>query len=268
MVSNESTPLSGHNSTSSSDALSKFAQNVFTKENIEKAGQVAKEKASELHRQAQDGDYSLRFLALLGGILILFVSGLSFVGKILTLNIVGALFELYAFLLGALVLVLEGKQMFLPTNFVNRIHKYALFLKFLWGRGCLYFIAGSLQLSQMDLLNYISGGYMCFVGGLYVFVGQRTAYKLKAMRKTLYSEQTLRTKFHEAGTDGDGALDITQFRGLAESLGLDLTRRETEAAFAHLHKADNEKLSYQEFQSWWTSTAAEDSIEVNAFTFV
>ena len=268
MVSNEKTPLSYNQAQSGVDSISRFAQNVFTKENIEMASRVAREKVTELHAQAQDGDHSLRFLALVGGLLLIAVSGLDFFGKLLTFNIIGALIEFFSVFLGVVVIILEGKSMFLSSELINRIHKYALFLKFLWGRGCLYLIAGCLQLYQTTLLSYIAGAYLCFVGGLYVVVGQRTAYKLKALRKTLYSEQTLRSKFQEADTDGDGGLNMNQFRMLTLSLGLDLTKRETEAAFAHMIKADNQKLSYSEFHTWWTETDSEGQIDENAFVFV
>jgi hypothetical protein len=200
---------------------------------------------------------------------VIVVSSMEFFVNIMTFNIIGALIELLTLLLGIVVILLEGKSFILSTGAVNRIHKYALFLKFLWGRGCLYFICGALQLYQLDLWNALSGVYMCAVGILFVLVGQRTAYKLKTLRKSLYSEQTLHSKFSQADIDGDGGLDLHQFRTLTLTLGLDMTRRETEAAFMHMHKADNgEKLTYDEFKAWWNATDADAEIDENAFAFV
>jgi hypothetical protein len=265
---NETSPLSGATTPTGLDSISSFAKNVFTKANFEKAGNVVSGKAAELKTQAQDGDQSLRLLAFLGGVILIVVAGMEFTGKLLSLNIIGAFIEIYTFLIGVVVIILEGKDMILSTNLQNRIYKYALFLKFLWGRGCLYFICGTLQLYQIDLLNLVSGGYMCFVGVLFIVVGQRTAYKLKSLRKSLYSEQTLHEKFVQADIDGDEGLDLHQFRNLTLSLGLDMTRRETEAAFSHIKNTDKEKLSYGEFQAWWTDTDVEDDISENAFSFV
>lgn len=264
---NENTPLSNGGTTTS--GLSQFAKHVFTKENFEKAGKAAKEKASEVRTQAQEGDQSLRLLALLGGLVVIVVSGMEIVGKILTFNIIGALIEFYTLLLGVVVVILEGKSVFLSTGAVQKIHKYALFLKFLWGRGCLYFICGTLQLYQLDLWNLVSGVFMCFVGILFVFVGQRTSYKLKALRKSLYSEQTLHEKFVQADLDGDGGLDLHQFRTLTLTLGLDMTRRETEGAFGHMHSTQNgEKLTYDEFKAWWNETEVDEELDERSFTFV
>jgi hypothetical protein len=250
--------------------LSQFAQNVFTKENFEIASRAAKEKAIEVRRQAQEGDLSLRLLAFLGGLIVIVVSSMEFLANILTLNSIGAFIAIFTLLLGIVVILLEGNSFILSSGAVNSIHKYALFLKFLWGRGCLYFICGALQLYQLDVLHLVSGAYMCAVGILFVLVGQRTAWKLKALRKSLYSEQTLHSKFSQADIDGDGGLNLQQFRTLTLTLGLDMTRRETEAAFMHMHKADTngEKLTYDEFKTWWNETDADEEIDEKAFVFV
>mmetsp|Transcript_24248 Transcript_24248/g.57415 ORF Transcript_24248/g.57415 Transcript_24248/m.57415 type:complete len:293 (-) Transcript_24248:209-1087(-) len=273
-----------NNNNNMAETFSQMASAAFTKENFEAAGQFTKEKASELKREAQDGDNSLRFLALMGGMASIVVGILELVTRFMRLDIVGALIDLYIILLGVLVVLLEGKKMFLSAGAVEKIHKYALFLRFVWGRGAIYFVCGTLMLYQIDLLNLIVGCYMCFVGGLYIFVGQRTATKLKSLRKSIYSEHDLRTKYLQADINGDG-LNLQQFRGLCVSLGLDLTRRETEAAFQHIQNksktttssataataastSTEAKLTYEDFQQWWSSTEAEDVIDENAFQFV
>lgn len=260
-----STTSSNANSGSMAAAISQFAQATFTKENIERAGAYTKETAVELRNQAQDGDQSLRVLALMGGLASIVIGILELVTRFLQLNLVGALIDVYIILLGVIVVVLEGKNMFLSGHFVERLHKNALFLKFLWGRGALYFVCGTLQLSQIDLLNLAVGLYMCFVGGLYIVVGHRTAAKLKTLRKSIYSDHILQTMYCNADIEGDG-LNLQQFRGLCGSLGLDLTRRETEAAFSYIQKSNSaEKLSFQDFQAWWNESSAEEQIDENAF---
>lgn len=248
--------------------MSEFARTLFSKENVASVSQVVGEKVNELRRQAEDGDHSLRLLALLGGVILMVVSSMEFAGKIVGFEFVDALIELYSFLIGIMIIVLESKNMILSEGIQVRIFKYALFLKFLWGRGCLYFIVGTLQLYHLDLWNLIAGGYMCAIGALMVFVGQRTAYKLKKIRKSLYSTYELQAKFAQSDMDGDGGLNVQQFRALTLSLGLDMTRRETEAAFNHMKSTQSEKLSYEEFHAWWTSTEMEDDIIENAFSFV
>lgn len=247
--------------------FSQFAQATFTKQNIEAATKYTKEKAVELKKQAQDGDHSLRFLGALAGIACIVVGIIGVVSRFLRFDIIGAMIDFYIILLGVIVIVLEGKNALLPAKLVENIHTYALFLKFLWGRGSLYFVIGTLLLYQFDLLNLIAGGYMCAVGVLYILVGKRTAAKLKKLRKFIYSEQTLRAQYNEADVEGDG-LNMAQFKTLCFNLGLDLTRRELEAAFGHIQsKFHTERLSYQDFQAWWNEDA-EQQVDETAFDFV
>ena len=188
-------------------------------------------------------------IALCAGVCLILVSLLDLLGDLLTLNVTGALIKVYSIFVGVLMIILEGK---IATSYTDRIHKFALFLKYLWGRGCLYFIVGTLQLSQRGLFNFVVGGFLCLLGAGFVLLGQRTALKLKEMRKNLYSEQTLLRSFKQVDKDNDGLILLEEFRILCLSLGLDMTRRETEAAFSHLAKSNNDKLRYSEFQAWRT----------------
>jgi hypothetical protein len=112
---------------------------------------------------------------------------------------------------------------------------------------------------------------MCAVGILYIVVGNTTAKKLQAIRKSLYSEGTLRSKFQVANVEGNG-LNLKQFRSLCEDLGLDLNGREAEAAFGCIQKTGdddtNDKLSYEEFKGWWDGLEGDGQIDDNAFIFV
>ena len=142
---------------SMTDTIAQFAKTTFTSEALEAAGRFTKEKATELKTQAQEGDRSLRFLALIGGLGCVVVGLFELTSRIMRLQLVGAIIDLYIIMLGSVVVILEGKDMFLSKRLVQNIHKYALFLKFLWGRGSLYFICGTLQLTQIDLFNLIAG---------------------------------------------------------------------------------------------------------------
>ena len=250
------------------ESFSEYASNVFSKENFQQVGNAAIEQIDELKQQTQDGDFSIKMLGFIGGVLLLVIASLEIVHKAVQLNVAGVFVELYTVILGAIVFILEGKQMILTSSVITKLHKYALFLKYLWGRGTLYFIAGTLQLTQFDLLNYIAGVYMCMLGVLYIFIGQRTASKLRSLKSSMISEYTLRTNFQEAASTtkiNDGRLDRIQFRTLTQSLGMDMTRRETEAAFYYIPKEDSEKLTYEEFVTWWKDADVQDDA---TFVFV
>jgi hypothetical protein len=260
-----------NNNSMTMDNISQIAKSAFTTENLEAAGRFTKEKAMEIKKQAEDGDQSLRFLALIGGIACIIVGIFETTSHIMRLHLVGALIDICVVLLGVIVVILEGKDMLLSESLVQKIHKYALLLKFLWGRGMLYLFIGALQLYQIDLFNLICGGYMCAIGGLYIFVGYRTANKLKTMRKSLYSEDTLRVKFQNADIEGDG-LNVQQFQSLCVDLGLDLTGKEIEAAFGYIQRMNDgittEKLRYESFLAWWSSSDGEGQVDENEFIFV
>jgi len=139
----------------------------MTKENAEAAGIFAKEKFEELKSQISDGDFSIRLLAFLGAVLLIFLSIMGFLGKVLFLDFFGALIEVYTLILGLVALALEGKGQIplFPASLGETIMHYALILRYVWGRGGLYFVAGTLQLSQAGgLLDLIGGGFMTFVG--------------------------------------------------------------------------------------------------------
>lgn len=82
---------------------------LFSSENLENAGDIAKSKMMELRASVKTGDWSLRLLALLGGLALIFTAVLECVSKILNVNILGALIEVYVIFLGIIVLVLEGR---------------------------------------------------------------------------------------------------------------------------------------------------------------
>ena len=233
---------------------------LFSSENFENAGDIARSKMMELRASVKTGDWSLRLLALLGGVALIFTAVLEFVSKILNLNILGALIEVYVIFLGIIVLVLEGSQISLPQKFLHTLHKYALFLKYIWGRGLLYFVAGSLLVTGQQWMDYIVGGFMCLVGILYICVGRSTTNKLKEMRQSELSEKNLHQKFHEVDPEQTGFIGLEQFRCLVNSIGLDMNRRQSEAAFLHIEKVDNDQITFEEFYTWWTEWDDSDAI--------
>jgi hypothetical protein len=117
------------------------------KESASWAGKLATDKIDEVKQMARDGDVSIRLLAQLGGLAMIVLSIMGCIMKILNLEFFGALVEFYTFLMGLVVIILESKAF--PRRFEQNLNKYCLFLRFVWGRGCLYFVAGSLQATQV-----------------------------------------------------------------------------------------------------------------------
>lgn len=116
-------------------------------ETASRAGKMAQDKLMELRTMANEGYLPIRVLAQIGGLAMIVLSILGFINAIIHLNFLDALVEVYTFLLGLVVIILETKAF--PKSFEQSLSKYALFLTFVWGRGCLYFVAGSLQATQV-----------------------------------------------------------------------------------------------------------------------
>ena len=173
---------------------------------------------------------------------------------------ISAIFEVYTFLLGVIIIILEyGRSLSFFSRVEASIYKNALFVKYVWGRGMLYFVAGTLTIALGHLVAIIIGGYVCIVGLLFIFVGKSAAKKLANAKRSSVSPEQLQEKFAIADVDGKGSLSMTQFGKLiTEDLGLDMTRREVESAFLQLDCESRGRVSYESVLRWWNDAGAED----------
>jgi COPI associated protein/EF-hand domain pair len=249
----EATPLQG---------VSQVASSLLSKENLDAASTAVQAKWNQVKNAAQEGNISLRVLALVAGVVLTVTAAFGLLGKLLTLHIFQSFLEMYTLLLGIIMLLLESpKQLQLPESWQQSLYHYALFLKFVWGRGILYFVAGTLHLSQssglFDLITIAVGGYVTLVGVIFIVTGYSTSGKFSEIRSKLYNEDTLRQKFNEADTGGKKALTLEQFQDLiTKGLDIPMSKAETQIAFQHLDKDNNGVVAYDEVKLWWSGWAA------------
>lgn len=59
--------------------------------------------------------------------------------------------------------------------------------------------------------------------------------------------------FGEFDKDGNGEIDLLEFRELVASLGLEFERAECEALFDSIDVDEEGTIDYEEFQAWWTA---------------
>jgi hypothetical protein len=242
----EQTPLAA--------AVGAVAKQMLTKENTEKAASIAKDELARLGEAAKRGDVSIRALALFGGVAMVVTGLLGLLGRFVTLHWLSMLMDAYLTVLGVLVIFLEGKRYAnLPKAADGMLKKYAFFLDFIWGRGCLYFFIGSLQMAQASIVDITVGAYMCFVGVTYVVSGRRTAKKLEGLRKNLFSEAELRRKFEAADVENRGSLTCDQFQNMLRQFGIVLNMTEVESAFLSIEKVEEERICFAQFVHWWTT---------------
>lgn len=192
------------------------------------------------------------------------VSILGFISHMFGFSWISAIFDVYTFFLGLMIVILESstKLSFL-SGLTSKLYRNAKFLTYLWGRGIIYFVAGTLEISQREFLDLIVGGYVCFVGILFVIVGKRASKKLASVKRSACTAEQLQEAFAIADVDGKGALTVTQFGELTKSLGLDLNRREVEAAYMQIDHSNSGRLTYESIQMWW-SEGADDEVFAEA----
>jgi COPI associated protein len=244
----EATPLNPAN------VVTQSMSRMFTPKNMAVLSVVAQEKWTEIQSALQDGDISIRLVALISATALILSSVVGLIRSILSLNIPQSLMEMYSLILGAIMILLESKQLHLPQKYLDKLFHYALFLKYVWGRGILYLLAGSLHLitqGSTSVMDYIVGAMVVLVGIVYIVVGRIAARKLKSLRNSLHSDAQLKNKFTHADTTKKG-LTLDQFKLLTDQLGLDVNHREAEIIFLHLDKSADGLLTYSEFQGWWT----------------
>jgi len=234
------------------------ASAVFSPTNVAETRTFARDRVRELRENLDEGSLSLRILALIGGLAMTVVSALGFLADVFMLKWISAVFQIYTFIFGIIMLILESsRQLSCFRRLETSLFKNALFLKYVWGRGIIYFFFGTIMISLRDWLDVVTGLYVCAVGVIFTLVGRSAAAKLSDARRKSVPVAALQEQFAIADVDGKGSLTVDQFRVLIENLGMDLTRREVESAFSQIDDGANNRVQYETFVRWWTNEATE-----------
>mmetsp|Transcript_8761 Transcript_8761/g.9664 ORF Transcript_8761/g.9664 Transcript_8761/m.9664 type:complete len:159 (-) Transcript_8761:70-546(-) len=153
------------------------------------------ERAEELKRNVSAGSCSLKFLAFLGATAMIAASSVGFLYDFLNWHWFSGLFQMYTILLGFLMIILEyGRELRYFMKKEKELYKYAMFLQFTYGRGILYFFAGTLQISLVNTIDDIIGGFVCFVGVVHMIVGFGESRKKGTRRKEAESDSRNRRR--------------------------------------------------------------------------
>jgi EF-hand domain pair len=132
------------------------------------------------------------------------------------------------------------------------------FIRNYQGRGAVFVITGLLEIWMRSLLDLIVGFFAIYVGFLYLWSGKQAMEKMEEALRTAQASgnislETIQEMYANADVDGKGGLSLSQWRLFIESLGMQLSKKESEAAFMLMDKNRDGRMSYDEVHRWWAS---------------
>ena len=209
--------------------------------------------------EAEEGGPFLRVPAFCGSLALIITTTYGLIFDPNTWTILSIVLSLFIYAIALLSIVLEGR--FMCTNPLGiRAHlRSALtrknrILRFVWGRGLMYILAGGLSCGLILIPSIIAGGFMAFVGLNCVILGGYSARMFYLLRDSLKDDDYLANTFNKYDYDGDGYITLPEFVNLLSKLGMDLDDRIGIKAF-HAADVNHEyKISFQAFETWWRSS--------------
>jgi len=148
-----------------------------------------------------------------------------------------------------------------PMSLRGRIRNFLVgnltVLRTVWGRGLLYILTGSMNLTiSYYPYTFYTGCMLMALGFLTVLMGAHASFHLERLRLSLTDPSYLWSKFVEADTSADNIINLSDFSNLIWSLGLELSDDYTYRAFSQLDKDSDDRVTFQEFKKWWIAGRA------------
>ncbi|CAJ1966024.1 unnamed protein product [Cylindrotheca closterium] len=225
--------------------------------NIHEAGSFAKERAAELRLSVAEGNWSLRIFVLLAALAMITTSLIGLISDVYRIDTISAIIDIYCMILGVIMIILEyGHQLSFFAAIQPSLYRNALFLRFVWGRGLFYFVAGTIEISQRHYMNIIVGSLVCLLGFAFAIIGRSASQKLAEARRSTFTMEDLRSKFNESDEEMKGSLDMNQFSSFIKLLGMDMNRREVETTFLQLE--EDGRIAFEVIVEWWNTEATEN----------
>jgi hypothetical protein len=248
--------------TSTASSYVNMATRMASSPDAAEAGRAAKQTAREIHQEVTGNeDWSLRVMTLIAGIAMVFASLNGFTGKLVTFQLASVMCDAFVFCVGVTFMLLESGLIRLSICAATDaiINDNAPFLRNLAGRGAVFIGTGMLEIYQRGLLDTLVGCFAIYVGGMYFVNRHKAEQKLEMARRSAiasgaasYGLEHVQENFALADVEGKGSLTLAQFRQFADSMGLALNKRESEAAFMHIDKKNQKgRISYEAIHQWW-----------------
>ena len=241
------------NATFSAQHYANMASTIASSPEAVEAGYAVRQTAKDIEEEFKQGeDWSLHVMSLLAGLAMMLVSVNVFLAKIVMVQWYSAILDFVIFLVGMGVVLIESGAINLSlcrcvNTFMYR-HVPPFLLSFS-GRGMVMTGTGLVEILFLKgLLDIIVGLLAIYAGIMLLWMGYRSTQKLRTATIGL---DRLQEQFALADADGKGSLTLKQFRQLVANLGLELNKRESEAAFMQMEQTHTGRLTYESIHAWW-----------------
>lgn len=244
---NETTPLTGSVSVPSGDDAVK---------KVKELGNQAKQKAKDAYFAVRQGNTSIRWIALITGVGLVLDSFYGFFIYFFHGNFVFSILNFYAFVMGASAVVMESDVDAIPYAEQIRffLGKYVGAVRTVIGRGTFYGIAATMELALPGRRSKFLGILMLVVATAYIYIGSKSAAKIRALRTKAYPKETIKDKFNSFDTNKSGSLSFKEFYNLLNSLDVDIDYRDAEMIFVRVDKSLGDGISFEEFIAFWSDS--------------
>jgi len=206
----------------------------------------------DLQYLVEEGPLSFRSFGFFGGFFMILASALDFVEtegdsyhRLVSFNL---------WLIGFITIQVEARPFHLQIPVLyDMICLFFSFLRYVWGRGFLYFVAGCFQFFLFSKYNVISGVYFMILGAFSIVFGYRASVRLAGLRNTIGNRDEIKFMFHSFDRDRDGFLSMSEFREMLMAMDQDLDHNDFVAAVSAIDMDNNQMVSYEELEAWWES---------------
>uniref|UniRef100_A0A7S2W200 EF-hand domain-containing protein n=1 Tax=Mucochytrium quahogii TaxID=96639 RepID=A0A7S2W200_9STRA len=209
-----------------------------------------------IKRQVMEGPSALKMVCFLTCAVSLVYDVFDIFGEVITIHPFKMIITGYAGVFVFLGCVLEFQQA--CCGFIRRwINTWMKILTRVWGRGLLYIVAGAMQLSLNNIGGYICGAALITCGILSMTLSKVATNKLGALHERLIAGHTddlvyVRQVFNRYDKDDNGYLSPAELASACKEMGSGFTTSELVAIFDYIDADGGGKLSYTEFEAFFT----------------
>lgn len=198
----------------------------------------------------EEGPLSFRSLGFVGGFFMILATALDILENMES-NLETAA-SMFLFITGFVIVQLEARPFYMQSALIYRsICRVFSSLRYVWGRGFLYLVSGTIQLLLFSKWCMASGIYFIILGIFSVAFGYRASLKLCALRNSIGTKDEIKFMFHSFDSNRDGYLDMEEFRAMLRAMDQNLNHNDFVAAIAAIDLDNKQKISYDDLETWW-----------------